>query len=71
MCAYMYVFYCSVVDCRGLDDPENGLVTLSGTDFGSRARYRCFFGYTLQGETNRLCEEDGFWTGGAPICVCE
>ncbi|XP_064394225.1 uncharacterized protein LOC135341566 isoform X3 [Halichondria panicea] len=60
---------CTLVDCGNLRDPDNGQVSLSGTDFGSRARYRCFSGYTLQGETSRLCEDDGFWTGEAPICV--
>lgn len=60
-----------VVDCGDLDDPENGQVSMSGTKFGSQARYRCFPGYTLQGVTNRLCEDDGLWTGDPPRCVCE
>ena len=68
---YGYVTLSAVVDCGNLKDPENGQVTLSGTDFGSRARYRCFPGHTLQGDTTRVCEFDRFWTGEAPICVCK
>ncbi len=68
----MFVFLLfSVVDCGRLTDPENGQVIFADTRFGFRARYRCFSGYTLQGETSRLCEDDGFWTGSSPICVRE
>lgn len=59
-----------MVDCDNLQDPDNGRASLSGTDFGSRARYQCFPGYTLQGDATRLCQDDGYWSGEEPSCVC-
>lgn len=63
---------CSVVvDCGGLENPENGQVAISGTDFGSSARYRCFSGYILVGDDMRMCQENGYWSGQEPECQCK
>lgn len=56
------------VDCGDLDDPENGEVSLTGTTFGSNATYSCNDGYFLEGESSRVCQSDGNWSGEAPTC---
>ena len=32
------------------------------------ARYECFPGYSPQGDVERVCQEDGQWSGTQPIC---
>ena len=62
----------AVVDCGGLENPTNGLVTLEDTVFESVATYSCQDGYTQVGDDTRLCVADGTWSGDAPVCegVC-
>ena len=44
-------------------------MTLSaGVFIGSRATYTCSSGYSLVGDSARLCQSDGTWTGRIPIC---
>ena len=58
----------TVVDCGGLLDPDNGIVQLSGTVFGSQANYSCVNGYKLVGVTTRTCLETQHWSDTAPSC---
>ena len=57
------------MDCGNLDDPFNGQVTLTGTSFGSTATYECDSGFTLVGNEERTCQDDGDWSGSDPTCV--
>lgn len=61
----------TAVICELLTSPLNGAVSTTGRDFGSKARYRCQPGYTLQGDKTRECHEDGYWSGHSPTCVCK
>ena len=36
---------------------------------GSVATYFCDAGFELVGNSIRICEEDGNWSGEAPICA--
>ena len=36
--------------------------------YGSRATYHCNPGYILWGNSSRLCDSSGQWTGAAPQC---
>ena len=56
------------MDCGDLDDPENGEVSLTGTILGSEATYSCNRGYVLVGESKRVCQSNGEWSGEAPSC---
>lgn len=58
-------------DCGHLSDPANGQVTISGTSYWSKARYRCHDGFILVGVENRSCEANGLWSGEAPECLCK
>jgi len=60
-----------VVDCGGLQPPENGNVTLSDTTIGSQANYSCNTGFTLTGIATRECLESGEWNNSAPTCERE
>ena len=59
----------AVVDCGSLQDPENGMVTVTETTFGSIASYSCSgSNYLLMGAAERTCQADGMWSGSVPIC---
>ena len=54
-----------------LTDPDNGEVTLSGTQEGSQATYSCSAGYHIVGSGTRTCRSDGQWSGSDPACQSE
>ena len=49
----------------------NGSVHVSGTTPGSRADYKCDDGFKLKGMELRECQDNGQWTGEAPVCKSE
>ena len=59
----------TVVNCGTLTDPANGQVShTAGTTLGQTATYSCDTGYNLVGNTNRICQATGVWSGREPIC---
>ena len=57
------------VDCGTLSEPANGGIDLSnGTLAGAVAIYTCDPSFRLIGVEFRLCQENGSWSGEAPIC---
>ena len=57
------------MDCSALSDPANGNVShTSGTTFGEAATYSCELGYILIGESPRICQINGTWSGRDPTC---
>ena len=54
-------------------DTYGGLtVTLNGTTVYSIATYSCSqTGYILNETTNRVCQDDGTWSGTVPSCQCK
>ena len=59
----------TVVDCGSLENPANGLVTVTGTTFDSTATYTCTgANYLLVGVSMRMCQADGFWSDNEPTC---
>ena len=57
-----------LADCGEPESPENGMISFVRTVEGSVANYTCDEGYTLDGVTQRVCGEDGQWTGDVPLC---
>ena len=64
------VFFLVGVVCPDLENPENGVVSLSNeTVFGSQATYTCNDGLVLSpGDDTRTCEANGQWSGTDPTC---
>ena len=56
------------MDCGRLFDPRNGDVSFKTTTFNSRAAYSCNNGFLLVGQTTRVCQRNGEWSGKAPVC---
>lgn len=55
-------------ECGVLQDPKNGIVKFAGTSVGSRATYTCNKGFTLMGQSSRICQSNGEWSGREPTC---
>ena len=64
----MIVHTVIIIDCGELDDPNNGQVSLNGTTLGSIATYTCDPGHSLIGDMERICQENGTWSGNEPTC---
>ena len=63
-------FHSTVVDCTTLNATTNGQVShLNGTTFGQTATYSCNTGYNLTGDSTRMCQADGMWSGSEPTCI--
>ena len=60
-----------MITCDDLSDPANGVVDQPGNDVGTVSSYTCNEGFLLVGDETRICQEDGEWSGNAPICECE
>ena len=58
----------SVVVCDALGNPFNGQAVFIEMVFGSQANYSCLEGYTLIGNSTRVCQADRQWSGNEPIC---
>ena len=65
-------FFFLVIECEGLADPDNGIVTITPSPnkigVGSEANYRCNRGFNLEGESMLTCNESGLWTNTTPMC---
>ena len=60
---------CQPISCGEPVNIANGfLVTTDGLLLGSRVAYSCSDTYELVGESNRLCQGDGSWSGDVPLC---
>lgn len=46
-------------------------MTLTGTDVGDTATYKCNSGFRLEGDRFRVCQSSGDWSGQAPSCKGE
>ena len=67
MCVCVYVTS-AAIPCGNLSSPVNGQVSVEGNTFGSQANYSCSEGYVLNGNSIRICQTDGQWTGSEPTC---
>ena len=72
---YVYVFAVVICEfffplaiCPILIRPANGSVTVTGNSSGDTATYTCDSDYDLVGVSERVCGDDGQWSGEAPMC---
>lgn len=59
---------CNPRQCPELTSPLFGTVTASSLTFNSVATYSCNFGYQLDGQNSTVCQDNGAWSGLAPVC---
>nr|XP_045229548.1 sushi, von Willebrand factor type A, EGF and pentraxin domain-containing protein 1 [Macaca fascicularis] len=59
---------CSPVSCGKPESPEHGFVIGSKYTFESTIIYQCEPGYELEGNRERVCQENRQWSGGVAIC---
>ena len=64
----LLLFFPLEITCSDLDDPKYGIVKVSGNTPGARADYKCNGGFRLEGVAWRKCQENGQWSGEAPVC---
>ena len=61
---------CELVDCGNPETPNPaGVVFFSNTTAGSSVLYTCLVGYDMVGEPERVCLNNGTWSGSVPSCV--
>ena len=63
-----FYFIVSVGGCPTLDDPANGMVSVTGTETGDTATYTCNAGYELIGSMTLTCLSSGSWSDEPPTC---
>ncbi|KAG9478161.1 sushi repeat-containing protein SRPX2 isoform X1 [Eleutherodactylus coqui] len=62
--------HCRRIRCHVLPAIPNGSYQCTASVYeGSRCDYTCSPGYLIEGDRNRVCMEDGLWSGGEPFCV--
>ena len=61
-------YFSIAVSCGNLSNPVNSEVSADGNTFGSQANYSCSEGYVLNGNSIRMCQADGQWSGSEPRC---
>lgn len=64
-----HLFTSTVRVCPLLTAPENGGVAVTGDSIGSVAVYVCDEGFSLIGDSPRICGANGEWSGSEPVCV--
>ncbi|MEJ1282873.1 sushi von Willebrand factor type A EGF and pentraxin domain containing 1 [Cricetulus griseus] len=60
---------CIPVFCGHPESPEHGFVVGSTYSFGSTIVYQCDAGYELEGNRERVCQENGQWSGQVATCT--
>ena len=59
---------CTAIQCPRIDQPVNGIATVTGYNVGSMAFYSCDEGYRLRGENILDCLVSGEWSTTPPTC---
>ena len=59
-------------NCEPLNVPSGGLVIVRNSSDGCEAVYRCSRGNKfISGNTTRVCQPNGTWSGTPPTCERE
>ena len=75
---YVRTHFPAAIDCGDLNVPEDGQVTFTPgvvttieTGLNAVAAYTCSEGYSLVGDSVRICQDTEVWDGGEPTCMCK
>lgn len=66
----------AVLECSDPGKPANGDYSVESLKVGSVVSYRCNDGFYLDGDKERVCQEEGtsrsaVWSGAVPQCMRE
>ena len=65
----------AVLECPHPGKPVNGDYSLESLKVGSKAVYHCTYGFYLNGDKERVCQEGvnktAVWSGAMPQCMRE
>ncbi|KAK3090083.1 hypothetical protein FSP39_009008 [Pinctada imbricata] len=59
---------CEPISCGELEVIENGNYTSTSFTSGGLVEFYCDEGFILKGESIRICQPYGYWSGGQPTC---
>uniref|UniRef100_A0A672YPJ6 Sushi, von Willebrand factor type A, EGF and pentraxin domain-containing protein 1 n=1 Tax=Sphaeramia orbicularis TaxID=375764 RepID=A0A672YPJ6_9TELE len=59
---------CVLTQCEKPSSIPNGQVLGSEFGFNSKVKYECDEGYTLNGDSTRICQSNGLWDKPVPRC---
>ncbi|XP_028910838.1 sushi, von Willebrand factor type A, EGF and pentraxin domain-containing protein 1 isoform X8 [Ornithorhynchus anatinus] len=59
---------CAPVSCGKPETPDHGLVVGTKYSFKNSVRYQCEAGYELEGDGERICQENKQWSGVLAVC---
>ncbi|XP_064486743.1 sushi, von Willebrand factor type A, EGF and pentraxin domain-containing protein 1-like [Ornithodoros turicata] len=59
---------CLLNSCTDLSSPDSVVLDVKGLRTGDEARYTCKQGHKLIGNTTRVCQLGGSWSGEEPLC---
>ena len=54
--------------CETITKPVNGKITCNGYVTGKSCSFTCIDGYELKGDSKRVCQTAGTWSGDLPVC---
>lgn len=68
-----YKFLCVLgpSSCGSPDKKLNTTIEDKNYTIGAEIKYKCPLGHMLVGDSKRVCQEDGFWSGMSPSCKCK
>lgn len=71
-CVRFTVKKCPTIDVSAV---ANGKILCTGTNgansVGANCRIFCNAGYIVVGRSSKVCQPDGFWSGGAALFLCQ
>ncbi|XP_038821138.1 complement factor b, like isoform X1 [Salvelinus namaycush] len=61
---------CKMIECPNPLVLESGSVLPVQSQYfvNNKTTYECYSGYSLRGSASRVCQTNGKWSGGTPIC---
>lgn len=59
---------CQLIECGAPTPLVDGNILLNATYYGAVARFQCDEDFVLRGDEQRVCQEDGRWSGSEPTC---
>ncbi|XP_033752643.1 MAM and LDL-receptor class A domain-containing protein 1-like [Pecten maximus] len=63
------LYNCDQKECQNPGTLKNGGISKDDLTIGSKITYKCNDGFALIGPSERICTDNGTWTGDTPVCL--